>query len=285
MTAVASAAQEKVTMLTHIAKDWLPPALLRQLRKIHRRGITIEGPFATWGEAERISSGYDSQQILDRVLAATLKVKNGEAAYERDSVLFDEVHYAWPVAAGLMLAAAQDGGHLSVLDFGGSLGSSYFQNTQFLEGLQDVRWSIVEQSHFMEAGRQFIQDEKLRFYETIDECVKTEKPNVVLLSSVLQYLEKPYEILESLSGATARLLVVDRTPFWSKNTDGLMIQHVPPQIYSASYPMHILSEPAFLALLRKNWSSNAEFLSPEGYVDSPAGMFAFKGFLLKREHQ
>lgn len=272
--------------MTRIAKDWLPPALFRLLRRMHRGGgITFEGPFATWDEAVRMSSGYDSEQILDKVLAATLKVKIGEAAYERDSVLFDDIHYSWPVAAGLMWAAAQDGGRLSVLDFGGSLGSSYFQNRQFFEGLKDVRWSIVEQTHFVKAGKQYIQDERLRFYETIDECVKAEKPNVVLLSSVLQYLEKPYEILERLICTEARLIVVDRTAFWSKNSAGIVIQSVPPKIYPASYPMHIFSELGFLARMRRKWSLTAEFLSPEGYVESPAGRFAFKGYLLRRKQQ
>lgn len=271
-------------MLTRIAKDWLPPAVLRLLRKIIEGGeITFEGPFVTWDEAVRMSSGYDSQQILDKVLKATLKVKSGEAAYERDSVLFDEIHYSWPVAAGLMWAAARDRSRLSVLDFGGSLGSSYFQNRQFFEGLQGVRWSIVEQSHFVEAGKQYIQDDQLRFYETIDECVKNEKPNVVLLSSVLQYLEKPYEILESLSEIGAMMLIIDRSPFRSENTDRLLIQHVQPNIYSACYPTHIFSEPDFLARMRRKWFLTAEFLSPEGCVESPAGGFAFKGFLLKRK--
>lgn len=273
-------------MLTRIAKDWLPPALFRLLRRMHRGGgIAFEGPFATWDEAVRLSSGYDNQQILDRVLAATLKVKNGEAAYERDSVLFDEIKYAWPVAAGLMGAAAQHGGRLSVLDFGGSLGSSYFQNKQFFEGLQHVRWSIVEQTHFVEAGKQYIQDEQLRFYETIDECVKNEKPNVVLLSSVLQYLGKPNEILESLVCTEARFMIVDRTPFWPEDANGLLIQHVSPQIYPASYPMYIFSEPSFHARMHRKWSVAAEFLSPEGYVESPAGRFAFKGFLLRKKHR
>lgn len=272
-------------MLTRTAKDWLPPALLRQLSKANRgNGITFEGPFSTWDDAQRKSSGYDSQQILDKVLAATLKVRNGQAAYERDSVLFDEIQYAWPVAAGLMWAAAQDGGRLSVLDFGGSLGSSYFQNRHLLKGLQDVRWSVVEQAHFVKAGKQYIQDEQLRFYETIGENVEAEKPNVVLLSSVLQYLEKPYEILESVGCTDARLIVVDRTPFWSGNTNGLLIQHVSPKIYPASYPMHVFSEPNFIARMQKSWPLNIGFLSPEGYIDSSVGKFAFKGYLLAREH-
>ena len=249
-------------MLTRIAKDWLPPALLRLLRKMHRGGgITFEGPFATWDEAVRMSSGYDSQEILDKVLAATLKVKNGEAAYERDSVIFNEVHYAWPVAAGLMWAAAQDGGRLSVLDFGGSLGSSYFQNRQFLEGLQNVRWSIVEQTHFVKVGKQYIQDERLRFYETIDECVKTEKPNVVLLSSVLQYLEKPYDFFELLLNIDADSLIIDRTPFLNSDADDLVkVQVTPSSIYSAAYPLWFFKKSNFVRLaISHGYETKAEF--------------------------
>ena len=34
-------------------------------------------------------NGYDSMMdILEKVLSATLKVKNGESVYERDSVIF-----------------------------------------------------------------------------------------------------------------------------------------------------------------------------------------------------
>jgi putative methyltransferase (TIGR04325 family) len=266
-----------------LIKSWLPPAVLRAVRSLSSGGILFEGDYATWEEAAAQCTGYDAEHILAKVLEATLKVKRGEAAYERDSVLFDEVHYAWPVTAGLMWAAATHDGRLNVLDFGGSLGSSYFQHRQFLGGLQDVRWSIVEQEHFVNAGKQYVQHEQLRFYQSVDECVKTEKPNVVLLSSVLQYLENPYEILERLSEIGAMLLIIDRSPFWPQNTDGLMIQHVPPKIYPASYPTHIFSEPGFRARMKKRWPSNVEFLSPEGYVDSRAGRFVFKGFLLTRE--
>ena len=73
-----------------------------------------------------------AQDILDKVLAATLKVKQGQAVFERDSVLFDEIEYSWPLLAGLMWAAASNGGKLNVLDFGGALGSSYYQNRKFL---------------------------------------------------------------------------------------------------------------------------------------------------------
>ena len=45
-----------------------------------------------------------------------MKVKKGEAVYERDSMIFDQIEYSWPVLFGLMWAAAQNSGYLKVLD-------------------------------------------------------------------------------------------------------------------------------------------------------------------------
>lgn len=238
-------------MFSNFAKDWLPPVLLSQFRKINRgKEITFEGPFASWDEAVTVSSGYDNNQILNKVLAATLKVKNGDAAYERDSVLFDKIQYSWPVTAGLMCAAAQDGGHLSVLDFGGSLGSSYFQNRQFLEGLKDVRWSVVEQYHFVKAGQEYIQDNQLRFYETIDDCVLIEKPNVLLLSAVLQYLENPEPILNELLTLNSKIIVVDLAIINKGIESKIYLQKVPSSIYSASYPVWSFQQQSFLEIFK-----------------------------------
>lgn len=271
--------------LTDVLKDWLPPVIVRQLRRLFRLGggITFEGPFATWDEATRMSSGYDSQLILDKVLAATLKVKNGEAAYERDSVMFDEIQYAWPVTAGLMWTAASNGGRLSVLDFGGSLGSSYFQNREFLKGLPGLRWSVVEQGHFVDAGRKHILDERLVFYPTIAECVAEEKPNVLLLSAVLQYLDDPYAVLDELACSGVEIILIDRTSFHDGKGDLIAVQNVAEAIYPASYPLWILSKKRLLSYLSKNFILVAETLSPEGFVQFNKGRFSFNGLVMKRK--
>ena len=271
--------------LTGMAKDWLPPVLARQLHRPSRQGewITFEGPFATWAEAAKHSSGYDGAQILQRVIAATLKVKNGEAVFERDSVLFDEIQYAWPVTAGLLWAAARESGRLSVLDFGGSLGSSYFQNRKFLEGLQSVRWSVVEQAHFVEAGREHIQDERLVFYPTIAECVAVEKPNVVLLSSVLQYLEDPYSVLDELVRSGAEIILVDRTSFHDDENDFVAVQNVGEAIYPASYPLWIFSKNNFMNHSSESFDLVTEWLSPEGFIGFSSGRFSFNGLVMQRK--
>ena len=99
-----------MSVLKALARDWLPPVLARWFRQVRGGGIRFEGDFATWAEANRHCTGYDAEEILAKVLASTLKVKHGEAATERDSVLFDQIEYAWPVLAGLMWAAARTGG-------------------------------------------------------------------------------------------------------------------------------------------------------------------------------
>lgn len=225
-------------------KDLLPPIALRMLRHLRSgSGIHFEGNYANWDEAAANCSGYNADHILAKVLDATLKVKRGEAEFERDSVLLDEIEYAWPVLAGLMWAAARSGGVLNVLDFGGALGSSYFQNRKFLQTLPEVHWSVVEQSHYVAAGQAHIQDGQLRFYATIDDCLTARKPNVILLSSVLQYLPNPYETLDELIATGSDTLLIDRTSVLrSGDKDLIRIQHVPKSIYMASYPCRAFSD-------------------------------------------
>ena len=270
-----------MNILKLIAKNWLPPILLRWIRQARGGSVRFEGCFETWEKASAQCTGYDADDILAKVLEATLKVKNGEAAFERDSVLFDKVEYALPVLSGLMWAAARNGGVLNVLDFGGALGSSYFQNRNFLLTLPSLKWNVVEQSHYVEAGQAYIQDDVVHFYKSIDACLVENMPNVILLSSVLQYLEEPIEIIEKLATVGASVLIIDRTPFVMGKQDMLMIQHVPTSIYQASYPMWAFSESNLMKILNRDWKLFTEILSPEGVVRSTDGLiFSFKGALM-----
>lgn len=271
-----------MTRLASLAKDWLPPAVARTLRSWSGRGLRFEGDFSTWEQAAARCTGYDSTAVLDKVLEATLKVKRGEAAFERDAVVFDRLEYVWPVTAGLMWAAARSAGRLHVLDFGGALGSCYFQNRALLETLPDVRWSVVEQAHYVAAGREHVADGRLQFHETIPAAVAADAPNVVLLSSVLQYLRAPFDIIDALADTSATSLVIDRTPFTSAARDALVIQQVPPDIYDATYPMWILSESAFLRRLSGRWKLVAQHQSPEGVVRAGHRQVAFQGMLFSR---
>lgn len=263
-------------------KSWLPPIVVSALRSARRDNIRFEGGFASWEEAARRCTGYDANHILAKVLDATLKVKRGEAVFERDSVLFDEIDYAWPVTSGLLWAAARNAGRLNVLDFGGSLGSSYFQNRRFLHALADVKWNVVEQPHYVQAGQAHVQDEALRFYGSVGECLKDNQPNVILLSSVLQYLGRPYETFEELGKSGAQFLIIDRTPFSALSQDEVAVQMVPPRIYEASYPMWVLGKAGFLEKSRGRWGLVASWVNQDAADHVNMNFdFSFQGMIFE----
>lgn len=200
------------------------------------------GDFTDWKSVQGLSTGYDTSKILEKVRNATLKVRNREALYERDSVTFDHVEYSWPLLSALMWVAAMQRGVFHVLDFGGSLGSTYFQNKQFLDTLEWVSWSIVEQPAFVDCGRDQLQDKKLRFYNDAEECItERKKPDLLLLSCSLPYLEKPHETLKQLIELRLPYIVIDNTYFNYQDRDRICVQKVPPSIYEASYPCWFLN--------------------------------------------
>jgi putative methyltransferase (TIGR04325 family) len=264
----------------HLIKDWLPPAVLRTIKALRNNDIHFSGAYASWAEAQTHSTGYDAAAILTKVLDATLKVKNGEAAFERDSIVFDKIEYEWPVLTGLMWAASRNGG-LSVLDFGGALGSSYFQNREFLRCLKSSSWSVVEQPHYVRAGQLHLQDETLCFYHTVAECLRKKSPNAVVVSSVLQYLEDPAGILNELLGVNADILILDRTIINSGASNRIYAQHVPASIYTASYPVQSISEKWLLDEIGKNYRLITDFESLPfptlATIDS-----RFKGYIFKK---
>ncbi len=266
--------------LRQTVKRALPPGLLDELRRVSGSGIRFAGDHGSWAEARAAATGYDQAQILERVRAATRAVVAGQAAFERDSVLFTAPDYAYPLLAGLLRAAARDGGRLRVIDFGGSLGSTFRQHLVFLRGLRELRWCVVEQPHFVAAGRAEFSTPELSFAETLQQVPWWGEPCVVLLSSVLQYLEDPQALLESLAQSGATSLIIDRTPVAEAPADRLCVQTVPPQIYRASYPCRIFARAALQAQLARHWELLAEFPSAEGRFSTRERFrFAFVGML------
>lgn len=275
------------TMLKDMIRLVTPPVFVHLVKRLRGSRPTgaygLSGDYRSWDEAMAASTGYDSESILEYTKSALLKVRDGEAAYERDSVLFDEIQYAWPVLAGLMWGAARCGGRLNVLDFGGSLGSTYFQNRVFLSALPGVRWNVVEQSRHLETGKTWFEDDRLRFYANIADCLADTQPSAVLLSSVLQYLERPYAVFDQILELSCDHVIIDRTPFWAGPTDRLCVQTVPPSIYPASYPSWIFSRPQFHSHIHEDWEIMVTFDNPDrlsGPVD-----FAYQGVIIARGNQ
>lgn len=239
------------------------------------------GDFDSWGDAQSHSTGYDADNILEKVSASLMKVKEEIALFERDSVLFYEKEYCWELLAALMWIAAQHDGSLNIIDFGGSLGSTYYQHRSFLDSLKHLQWNIVEQPSFVQKGQQSFENEALRFYRSIDECLQSSQKELqaILLSGVLQYLERPYSLLMEIIERKIRYIIVDRTGFTLHNRkDRLTVQIVHPRIYRGSYPCWFFNETKFLRFFSESgYVLRSDFLTSD-VANIPS---VFKGFIFE----
>ena len=243
------------------------------LKKLFSKSIKHQygwfGDYSSWEKVLDKTGGYDEQVILERTKHALLKVKNGEAAYERDSVTFDKKEYPYALIAFLQLSASLKKRPLQVLDFGGSLGTTYYQVKEFLNPDVCTSWNIVEQAHYVSCGKANFADDLLSFYSSIDECLAEKEIDFVLLSSSVQYLAKPHVFLKELADYNFPFLLFDRTAFNNSPNDRLTLQVVPPSIYPASYPSWFFHEEFFLSHFSQHYKVVADFPS---YVAGEAVM-------------
>ncbi len=232
-----------------------PPVITTWYRRrsTRNRKFGFIKEYATWQDARNHATGYDSD--IEKVFHSAIQVKNGTAVYERDGVIVDKIRHSWHLLASLLWIATRNDNKLNVLDFGGALGTSYFQNRNFLSHLKRLQWRIVEQPKFVAYGKKFFEDKHLTFHDNqeIEELARVEKPTVVLISSSLQYIESPYETLGRLLALNPRYVIFDKIPFLpDKNKDHIVVQKVSPSIYDASYPCWVFGLKKFFSFFEEH---------------------------------
>ena len=263
-----------------ILKGVTPPILWQIARKLRHRkvaeGLYWTGDYPDWQTAVAASSGYDQDAIFVKVRDAARAVRDGRALWERDSVLFYHEEYNVLLLAALMSVAAWNKGRLRVLDFGGALGSSYMQHRPFWGQLEEIRWNIVEQPHVAACGREEFEDVTLRFWPSLEECLAATAVDVVLFSSVLQYLENPYGLLEQTLSSSPAGLFIDRT-FFAPQGEKITVQHVPEEIYKATYPCRWLDKSRVEAIIRRYFDGPITWFPSYGYPEEYRSCFVRNG--------
>ncbi|MFI5335185.1 MAG: methyltransferase, TIGR04325 family [Opitutales bacterium] len=273
-----------------LLRSLLPPVLLAAWHRWHRADpvrepVRYKGDYASWAEAQRDAEGYAAPVILERTRAALSLVRDGQAASERDSVVLAQPEPPMAVLAALLRAAAERGGRLHVLDFGGSLGSTYYQCRSFLSPLVELRWSIVELAALAACGRTEFADGHLAFYDSMEELLAGgARPDVLLLSSVLPYLPDPHGFLTLALQHRFRSVVIDRTACWPGAHDRLTVQKVPAWIYPASYPAWFFNEAGLEAHFEPAYNMLASFHALDRPELSDALAWS-RGYIYRLRHE
>jgi putative methyltransferase (TIGR04325 family) len=213
--------------------------------------ITWEGSYENFNNAKVLCTGYEAENILDTVKASTKKVISGEAAYERDGFIFNTLQHNWALIAMLKTVAARSSNLLNVIDFGGSLGSTYNYVNKVISPSVTIKWNVIEQDNFYECGKETFENDNLKFYTTIDECLNVNpNVNVLLLSSVLQYLPHWDLFINEIEKYNFDYILIDRTSFTSFEQGFWTVQKVPEYIYTAMYPCYFFNYKKLLSLFK-----------------------------------
>jgi putative methyltransferase (TIGR04325 family) len=261
---------------------FIPPIFLKLFYLCRSKGTAIQFHKTSlqWDAVLKKTSGYSSENILVKCRDSLLKVKNDEYPYERDSVLFNEIEYFFPLLSSLFYISSKNNNTLNLVDFGGSLGSTYFQNKDILKQAGIIiNWNIIEQNNFVECGKKHFADSELHFYNCFDEISRC---SAVLLSSVLQYLKEPYVLLQEICDRAFEYLIIDRTVFLKDKEDDLLaIQKVPEKIYDVSYPVWFLSLNKFTEYIKQHYEIIFEWPALDQHTLRGCEAVGL-GFLLKK---
>ena len=247
--------------IKQIIKYFIPYGLILLREKFLQSSWGLKGDFSSFREAADHAKGYSAENIAEKVFNATRTVIAGNAEYERDSVLFYVPRYNYPLLTALLSVCNKTKTSLNVLDFGGALGSSFWQNRKYLETVTDnLSWHIVEQNSFLLAAENLVYDAPLFFHSSIGEAQQNTHFHVVLFSSVLQYLENPRSFLEKVRNV--EYLIIDRHPEFAEVLDAqYSVQYVHEPIYEASYPVRIWGKDELKTLLSEEYQLLMEWES------------------------
>lgn len=264
-------------MVKSFIKSFAPAALL----KYRQRKLTgISGDFLSWEEAKAIAGSY--MPNIAKVVEIHRKYRNNQPSPLHEGELHERI-WAWPLLSGLLLSAIQSGGRLHVLDFGGGLGTTYFQLTSFLSPIQDLKWCIVEIEALAEAGKRQFEDNVLKFYDSPESVFKAYSPDVLVSGSVWQYIENPYDTLRKLLQNTFNYVFIDRIPLFPGMSEKVMIQQSPERLGGSRHPIRILSEEKFHAILTPHFELiGSKTWGPYPYSDSKADL---KCLLFRRNRE
>jgi putative methyltransferase (TIGR04325 family) len=225
-----------------LATDWLLPPKIKVLVRVLLSRFIGFTKVDSWESAVRKSSGYESVNVVEPVVTAARRVQNDSQTSTLSSSRYQQI------AAGMLYCIAQgrfnEDEPIRVLDVGGG-GADYFHHFQTFAPQINFDWTVLE-TPAMAAAMSNEFGRKLTNLRWVDSIENTnEIYDVVLCSSVLQYVEKPAALLAALAEKSG-FLIVNRIPLVDSIEHFVAVQKIISKGKRASYPIHFFAEKKFL---------------------------------------
>lgn len=210
--------------------DFVPPILLRWV-------FSRPDPYGFFGDYRDWASAAAESRPYDLDVDVTARFLNETRKGLRETGLN---------AAVVLVALLAQGGSANVLDFGGGLGVGYFRILPIVP-TAIASWRVIEKAHVVEHGKRHFGDDKLSFWRSLPEATEGWRPDIVIASSVLEYLPDRYDALATLARLNPGKIVIDRSPIGE--SERFMIQRVPARNGGYVVPCAVLSRSKLEAAL------------------------------------
>jgi putative methyltransferase (TIGR04325 family) len=263
---------------------WLQPRLERLARLLVGKAppILFSKPKSSWDHAVVDSAGYEAVDLVDGCLEAAMAVQRGDAAYERDTVLFFEPELDLPLVAAVAMSRGACGRQVRVLDIGGGLGTGFFRHREILHQIGVSSWRVLETPAMVQASKELAEEPGLSFVTSLEEALH-DPLDLVVFSSSLQYMSEPRKVLEAALSSTASVVLLDRLPMWSKPTAAPVVQTTPAGTIGGTYPCWLLAERELLRWVGPEWVLASGYDAIGGNWATDAGdLVKWRGLLLVR---
>ena len=225
-----------------------------------------------WTTAEADSEGYESNSTLDD-LATRVKGLPFPVGQKNDPRIESVIS-----SIKNLLINYPENQKVEVLDIGGSFGEYFFYIKDAIK-THSFAWTVLEtEGHCSIVPLSLKTHNDLSFKSELQDSVS--HFHIALLSSVIQYVEEPYALLE-FACSKADFVIVNRLPLSRFDSDKVAVQR--PGLFNSkgSYPVHIFSEIQFLSRLNTFAEISSRWMVPQ---DSAVIRFKYvenQGMLLK----
>lgn len=184
---------------------------------------------------------YNNNFVLNNFLSKREDIKNLKI-FEKDGFYFNKPNINPVIFFALSQIHKKE---IKVLDFGGGVGSIFFNNKSFFK--EKVSWSIFEKREICELLKNSNFD--INFFHDIEFIIKKDF-DMVIFSSSLQYIENYSKILSSIiDNINPNIFMILKTPFTNRFDDMTVIQQN--KHLNSNYSSHLFSLAKF-----KNYFKN-----------------------------
>lgn len=209
----------------------------------------------SWSDAVARSSGYQSNKTI-----TSLIISDPIAFTKTSNPCFIENRLQQIASAFLEGVASGNKNTIRVIDVGGGLGQYFFLLEKLAPSIQ-FEWVILETTALCELAKSVTPTKKnIRWISSLDDAQGTF--DIALLSGVIQYVEKPFDLLDDLM-KVVKFLILNRLPLTSSRNQKICIQR--PGFFESkgSYPVRILSEDKVITYFEARGKILSRWLVPQ----------------------